>query len=61
MKLTIARYFTPNGVCIHGEGIAPDIEIEYEYTGDKEADEYDYSQDNQVQKAIEVLNQEVQD
>ena len=61
VKLTIARYFTPSGVCIHGEGIAPDIEIEYDYTGDPEASEYDYMQDNQVLKAIEVLDQEVED
>lgn len=59
VKLTIARYFTPSGVCIHGEGIKPDVELEYEYTGDKDADEYDYQADNQVQKAIEVLSSEL--
>ncbi|MGC8977007.1 MAG: S41 family peptidase [Candidatus Ratteibacteria bacterium] len=30
IKLTIARYYTPKGVCIEGEGIQPDIEIKIE-------------------------------
>lgn len=28
VKITISRYFTPNGVCIHGEGVTPDVEVE---------------------------------
>ena len=58
LKLTIATYYTPNGDSIHGKGIEPDIELEYEYTGDEESAEYDYSKDNQVQKAIEILKAE---
>ena len=58
VKLTVERYYTPSGECIHGEGIAPDIELAYEYTGDTEAEEYDYLADVQVKKAIEVLNKE---
>lgn len=27
MYLTTARYFTPNGECIHGKGIQPDIQV----------------------------------
>lgn len=57
VKMTIARYFTPNGDYIHGVGIEPDIELEYEYSGDTESDDYDYMADNQVVKAIEVLEQ----
>ena len=55
LKLTTAKYFTPNGNYIHGVGIDPDIELEYEYTGDADAD-YDKAYDNQIQKAIEVLD-----
>ncbi|MGN0342309.1 MAG: S41 family peptidase [Roseburia sp.] len=58
VKITIAKYYTPNGDYIHGVGIEPDIELEYEYTGDMESDEYDFMSDNQVVKAIEVLNEE---
>lgn len=28
VKMTVSRYFTPDGVCIHGEGIEPDVEVE---------------------------------
>jgi len=55
VKMTTSRYFTPKGENIHGVGIAPDIELEFEYTGDKESG-YDYHYDNQIMKAIEVLN-----
>lgn len=58
LKLTTAKYFTPNGNYIHGVGIEPDIELEYEYTGDQESD-YDKAYDNQIQKAIEVLEEEL--
>lgn len=55
IKLTTARYFTPNGENIHGEGIRPDIELEYKYL-DPDATEYDMMDDNQILKAIEVLS-----
>ena len=54
VKLTIASYYTPSGECIHGEGIAPDIELEYEFLGG-ENDTYAKELDNQIQKAIELL------
>lgn len=28
IKLTIAKYYTPSGVCIHGVGIKPDVEVQ---------------------------------
>jgi len=28
VKITVSRYFTPNGVCIHGTGIIPDQEVD---------------------------------
>ncbi len=58
IKLTIASYFTPSGECIHGYGITPDIELEYEFLGG-EGDTYEYEFDNQIQKAIEVLEEEL--
>ena len=59
VKLTIASYFTPSGESIHKKGIKPDIELEYKYTGDPDAKEYDYSKDNQVQRAEKVLEKEM--
>ncbi len=29
LRLTTSKYFTPSGVCIHGIGIAPDVEVKY--------------------------------
>lgn len=59
MSLTIARYFSPNGVCIHGEGIEPDINIEMpEEFKDKYASQIDHADDVQLKKAEEVLNGE---
>ncbi len=59
VKLTIASYYTPSGKCIHEKGIKPDIDLDYEYTGDVESTEYDYSKDNQVQRAIEELKKKI--
>lgn len=56
-KITTMKYFTPNGVCIQGIGIDPDVEIEYEFTGPEDA-EYSVEYDNQIQKALEVLQQQ---
>lgn len=58
LKLTTAKYFTPNGNYIHEVGIEPDIELEYEYL-DPEGVEYERQYDNQILKAIEVLEEEL--
>ena len=50
LKLTIAKYYTPSGVSIDGTGIEPDIEIQLPA---------DFSEDTQLQKAIEVVNQKI--
>lgn len=47
IKITVSRYYTPAGNNIHEVGITPDIILEY----DEDAEE-----DNQLQKAIEVLS-----
>lgn len=50
VKMTVSAYFTPSGENIHGIGIEPDIELEYDY------DAYEAEKtDNQVDKAIEIL------
>lgn len=54
VKITTAKYYTPNGDNIHGTGITPDVEAEYKYLGDEEGD-YDPMMDSQVLKALEVL------
>lgn len=54
IKLTTAKYFTPKGNYIHGVGIAPDVEVDYEYTGPEDA-VYDKQYDSQFIKAMEVM------
>lgn len=56
-KLTTSRYFTPNGTCIQGIGITPDVELDYEFTGPEDA-AYSVEYDNQIQKALEILKQQ---
>ena len=51
VKLTVSNYYTPNGNNIHKIGIAPDIEEKF----DGEA-YYNDGVDNQLNKAIEVMN-----
>ncbi len=55
-KLTTAEYYIPSGVCIQGQGLAPD----YEITLPDELSEMPWlktqENDTQLQKAISVLN-----
>ncbi|NMB97565.1 MAG: S41 family peptidase, partial [Clostridiaceae bacterium] len=57
IKITVSRYFTPSGVCIHGTGIEPDIVVEldekYNYTPISQIPKDD---DAQLKKAIEIIN-----
>lgn len=58
LKVTISEYFTPNGINIHGVGIAPDVEVELDE--DVEGIGLDFIDvDNQLQKAIEVLREKL--
>jgi carboxyl-terminal processing protease len=54
IKVTVAKYYTPNGICIQGEGIIPDYPVEME--GDSRwLGELEVSEDTQLQKAIDVM------
>lgn len=57
IKLTTARYYTPNGRNIHGIGITPDITVEYNDELAEEKDGLYY--DNQMLMAISVLKNEI--
>ena len=53
-KITVSKYYTPNGYNIHGVGIEPDVVVEFDadlYLEDKT--------DNQLEKAIEVITEEI--
>ena len=54
VKLTVAKYFTPNGNDIHKKGITPDYEVELP-DGQTSAVNIDRADDTQLQKAQEVI------
>lgn len=57
VKLTISNYFTPNGNNINGKGITPDVEVELDEKL-KQQNTITKEEDNQLQKAIEVVSSE---
>lgn len=57
LKLTIAKWFTPNGRAIDGEGIIPDVIVEDMFVFPAEGDDNASIQDMGLEKAIELLQQ----
>lgn len=54
VKLTVSKYYTPNGNNIHKIGIAPDVEVSFEPEAYLED-----GTDNQLDKAVEVLSEKM--
>ncbi len=50
VKVTVSRYYTPEGNYIQGVGIEPDIFVEEDYENDV---------DDQLEKAIEVIKEHI--
>ena len=60
LKLTIAKYYTPNGRSIDGEGIMPDVEIKLPAPVQQMYDlELDAASDPQLAKAEELLHHQI--
>jgi carboxyl-terminal processing protease len=59
IKITVAKYFTPKGNDIHEIGVAPDVEVEYEYSGPEEED-YNKQYDSQFLKALEIMKEKLE-
>ncbi|HCG76308.1 MAG: hypothetical protein AUJ76_04375 [Candidatus Omnitrophica bacterium CG1_02_41_171] len=55
LKLTIAKYYTPEGICIEETGINPDVLVELPEP--KEADKDKEMKDLQLERAIELLKE----
>lgn len=53
LKITISEYFLPSGRSINKVGIMPDVEVKYE------PDEENEEADNQLDKAMEVVREEL--
>ena len=59
VKVTIARYYTPNGISIHGEGITPDYIVEVDRETAMMAARLTWEEDVQLQKAVEVMLEKI--
>jgi len=49
LKITIAKWLTPSGMCINHEGIEPDVEVEFS------EDDFKKGKDLQIEKAKEII------
>ena len=58
IKVTVAKYYTPNGRNIHKIGITPDVEVELKEDLQKQV-VIDKADDNQLQKAIEIIKEQI--
>lgn len=54
LKVTVSEYYTPNHTAINKIGITPDVEVELSAEAKKQLNLED-KDDNQLQKAIEIL------
>ena len=54
VKLTVSKYYTPKGNNIHKTGITPDVEEKLDSNLLNKSD-YSHEEDNQLQRAIQVL------
>ena len=57
VKLTVSKYFTPNGTDIHKKGIEPDVTVELDESLKNKVTVTE-EEDNQLQKAISILQEE---
>ena len=53
LKITTAKYYTPNDVCIDGKGIEPDHKVEMPLT--KPLEFYTQEEDIQLTKVLEII------
>lgn len=61
VKMTTDAYYTPNGVCIQGVGITPDLVVDLpDELKDISVDLLDPAKDTQLQAAINVFAQQAQ-
>jgi carboxyl-terminal processing protease len=58
IKVTVSKYFTPKGQDIHGIGIKPDVTVELKDELKKKVI-IKKEEDNQLQKAIEIIKKEI--
>ena len=60
LKLTMAKYYTPKGHDIHKKGIQPDVEVKLDEDLQNQSS-ISHEEDNQLKKAISVLQEQDQE
>ena len=55
LRLTIAKYYTPSGECIHGKGISPDVEVGLPEGVSISQNDKEIKNDTQLDAAIEEM------
>lgn len=60
IKVTVSKYYTPKGRNIHKIGITPDVTIELKESLRQKV-VIDKKEDNQLQKALQILNKQIKD
>jgi len=55
IRLTIAKYFTPNGLSIHGVGLSPDFVVEMDDADTRRLGEMPHEEDVQLQIALRMV------
>ena len=58
LKVTISKYYTPNGENIHKKGITPDVEVTTPVGIDENG--YDKNADEQLKSAIQKIEEKIQ-
>lgn len=58
LKVTISKYYTPNGENIHKKGITPDVEVTTQVGIDESG--YDKNADEQLKSAIQNIEEKIQ-
>ncbi|MHC6181135.1 S41 family peptidase [Clostridium sp. JNZ X4-2] len=57
LKVTISKYYTPNGENIHKKGIKPDVKVVYPET--LKSSPYDRNKDPQFNKALDIAKSKI--
>ena len=58
LRLTTSKYFTPSGICIHGIGIEPDINVPYISKEESDKDKEKVEEEKSVEEVFDKIEDE---
>ncbi|MCL2702219.1 MAG: S41 family peptidase [Defluviitaleaceae bacterium] len=59
LKITVAKYYTPSGICIQDTGLSPDYEIDMDTELSMRLSQLTLDEDVQLKRAIEIMNEKL--